>query len=83
MKTTYTNLSELSDLQTSIMKFVDLWTHEKKTTTPLKEIIIHMNKNGVKHYTTIKAIQVLLKKGYIRRSFEISNKTSFVQLRRV
>lgn len=83
MKTTYTNLSELNELQTSIMKYIDYWVHEKKTTTPLQEIIKQMEKNGTKNFTTIKAINVLLRKGYIRRSAEISNRTSFVQLRRI
>lgn len=82
-KTQYTNLREVDELQTNIMRFVDLWVHEKKTTVPLKEIIRYMSNEGIKSFTTIKAIGVLIKKGYIRRSEEISNKTYFVQLRRV
>lgn len=82
-KTIYIKLSELSDLQEDIMRYVDIWVHTEKTPIPLKEIIENMKARGIKDQTTIKAIRVLLVKGYIRRSNEISNKTSFVQLRRV
>lgn len=82
-KTVYTSFSELNTLQTNIMKFVGWWAHEKKTPIPLKEIIANMTKEGVKSPTTIKSINVLLKKGYIRRAVVISNKSYFVQLRSV
>lgn len=79
----YTSLSEVNDLQTKIMTFVQLWVHEKKTPIPLREIISEMENKGVKNFTTIKAINILLKKGYIRRGYAISNKTFFVQLRSI
>lgn len=82
-KTRYTNLSDVNELQTNIMKFVDIWVRSEKTPIPLKEIILNMTSSGVKSPTTIKAIGALLKKGYIRRAVTISNKTTFVQLRRV
>lgn len=82
--TTYTNLSEVNDLQKGIMIFIEKWVHEKKTPIPLKEIIGCMeSESKIKSYTTIKALNELLKKGYIRRAYTISNKTFFVQLRRV
>ena len=80
-KTTYDSLSEVNELQTNIMKFVDVWVHTKKTPIPLKEIIAEMMRQGTKNFTTVKAINALLKKGYIRRAVTISNKTYFVQLR--
>lgn len=83
MKTVYTALLELNELQTSIMKYIDNWTHEQKTTVPLKEIVNEMNNRGIKYDTTVKSVRILLKKGYIRRSEVISNKTSFVQLRSI
>lgn len=83
MKTIYTNLSEINDLQTAIMHFIADWVHIEKTPIPLKEIIEGMTLQGVHNFTTIKAIDVLLKKGYIRRAIVISNKSSFVQLRSV
>ena len=83
MQTVYVNLSELNGLQTRIVKVVDEWVHEKKTQVPLKEIIYTMKKEGVLESTIIKSIGVLLRKGYIRRSYHPSNKTYFTQLRTV
>ena len=65
------------------MKYIDWWVHEKKTTVPRKEIIDNMTKDGIGRETTIKSINVLLKKGYIRRAIVISNKSYYVQLRSV
>ena len=63
------------------MKVVDSWVHRKKTPIPLKEIITKMTREGIKDFTAIKSINVLVKKGYIRRAYPITNKTYFVQLR--
>jgi predicted GNAT superfamily acetyltransferase len=82
-KSIYVNFSEIDDLQTQIMIFVDWWVHEEKTPIPLKKIIENMTSKGIKTFTTIKAINVLLKKGYIRRAYTISNKSYFVMLRKV
>lgn len=81
--TIYVSLLELNVLQTDIMKFISWWVHEKKVPVPLKEIIASMTSKGIKSPTTIKSINVLLKKGYIRRAVIISNKTFFVMLRSV
>ena len=81
MQTVYVNLNELNDLQTRIVMFINIWVHEKKTQVPLKEIISTMKQEGVLETTTIKSIGVLLRKGYIRRSYHPSNKTLFTQLR--
>ena len=80
-RTTYVNFNEINDLQYNIMVFIGEWVHKEKTPIPRKEIIINMQKKGVKDYTVIKAINSLLNKGYIRRSVTISNKSSYVQLR--
>ena len=74
---------DINILQKDIMKFVDWWVHEEKTPIPLREIIDHMAREGFKDQTTIKAIKVLLEKGYIRRAVIISNKSYFVQIRSV
>lgn len=79
----YSEFSEINLLQRNIMLFVDWWVHEEKTTIPQKEVILAMRIKGIKSFTTINALNSLLKKGYIRRSVEISNKTRYVQLRRV
>ena len=82
-KTIYVSISDISDLQTNIMIFIQGWVHEKKKPTPLKEVILGMEDKGIKKDTTVKAIRVLILKGYIRRANTISNKTFFVQLRTV
>jgi hypothetical protein len=79
----YIDLNEINKLQTKIMRCIDLWVHKEKTPIPLKEIIVRMTNEGVGHETTIKALGALIKKGYIRRSYTISNKTYFVMLRTV
>lgn len=83
MSTTYINLSEISEMQKNIMRFVDWWVHEKKIPIPRAEIIKEMEANGVKMPTTRLAIYVLLKKGYLREAVTISNKTTYVQLRSI
>ena len=75
------NLSELTDLQKRIIEFIGIWVHKEKTTVPLKEIIAEMIRQGTKDATTIKAVNSLVKKGYIRRDSMRSNKTRFVQIR--
>jgi len=79
----YVEFGEINELQRNIMKFVDWWVHTENTPTPQKEIIIAMRIAGTKSFTTINALNALLRKGYIRRAVIISNKTSYVQLRRV
>ena len=83
VKAIYISYLEINELETNIMKFIDLWVHKKKKPVTLKAILEGMEKQGTKRPTTIKSINMLLKKGYIRRAVTISNKSSFVQLRRV
>ena len=82
-KTVWVSLSEINELQTKIMRLIDLWVHNNKTPIPLKLIKDKMKEEGVIEPTTIKALGVLLQKGYIRRAVTISNKSYFVMLRRV
>ena len=81
--TKYINLKDINELQENIVKFIDWWVHEKKTIIPRKEIIDKLLSDGNKKPTIINAINVLLKKGYIRRGVGTSNKTYYVQLRRL
>lgn len=83
MVTVYTSLSELNTLQTRIMEYIEWWVHTKKTPIPRKNIIQSLEKQGTNHETTIKSINVLLKKGYIRRAIVTSNKSFYVQIRSV
>ena len=77
------NCKEINELQEMIMFFVDDWVHLKKTPVPHQEIIANLKTKGVKYFTVINALNSLLKKGYIRRAVVISNRTFYVQLRRV
>jgi len=83
VKSIYVSINELSDSQMKVMEFIRDWVKEKKKTVPLKRIIQEMSKKGMKNETTIYSLKILIKKGYIRRSQMISNKTEFVQLRNV
>lgn len=83
MSTVYISVVEINKLQTDIMKYVDEWIHTEKTPVPQRAIILHMKEAGTVECTTVNALHSLLKKGYIRRAYTISNKTFYVQLRRV
>jgi hypothetical protein len=77
------NMKEISQLQQDIMTFVDVWAHKEKTPIPRKLIFDEIRKQGVADITILKALRVLLRKGYIRKTFAQSNKTNYVQLRRI
>ena len=79
----YFETDTVNKLQTDIMKFVDDWARNQKTPIPQKEIISKMRSDGVKDCTTVNALNSLLKKRFIRRAYMITNKTFYVQLRRV
>jgi len=55
----------------------------EKTPIPQKEIIEEMKRRGRKVSTVVNALNGLLKLGYIRRGEIISNKTFYVQLRKI
>ena len=80
-KTVYVSLSELSQHQTKAMRHIETWVHEEKTPAPLTEIIKNMSNEGISKNTTVKALYILIEKGYIRRAYTVTNKTFFVQLR--
>jgi hypothetical protein len=79
----FVNIKDVNKLQYEIMVFVGDWARREKTPVPRKEIISAMEERGTKFFTTINALNSLMRKGYIRRSCEISNKTRFVQLKGV
>jgi len=83
MPTVYVNLSDINKLQTDIMDYIDWWVRSEKSPVPQKKIVEKMTTNGIKDFTTVNALNSLLKKGYIRRAYIISNSTYYVQLRRV
>ena len=83
MKTAYMNFSEINDLQKEIMVFIGDWCRSKKTPVPQHEIVLAFTGRGVLFFTTVNALNVLVKKGYIRKSVMSSNTTNYIQLRTV
>lgn len=81
----YKTIDGVNELQTNIMVFVDFWVHKQKTPVPQSEIIIEMKSKGVADYTTINALSILLRKGFLRKAIMITerNKTRYIQLRTV
>ena len=73
------SLFGISDLQTSIMSLINNWGQHNHIPITRKQIIADMK--DISPRTTEAALNVLCKKGYIRRAVTISNSTSFVQLR--
>lgn len=65
------------------MRFVDKWVHEVKTPVPFRSIVDEMRKKGIPEITTRSSLNSLMKKGYLRRAVVTSNKTFYVQLKRV
>ncbi len=83
MITVYRDFFEINKLQTDVMVFIQEWVHCQKTPVPQKEIVDRMKESGIKEPATVYALNTLISKGYLRRAFVISNKTYYVQLRRV
>ena len=65
------------------MRFIDYWCHVEKTAIPQSSIIEEMKVRNQKSFTVVNALNGLLKLGYIRRAETISNKTYYVQLRKI
>jgi hypothetical protein len=82
-KTAYQNLDEETSAQTAIMLFINWWVHVKKIPTPRKEIMIALTKQKIGRGTAEAALHALICKGYIRKAYTISNKTSYVALRTI
>lgn len=76
------SLKDINILQQKIMEFVDYWVHEEKTPVPRDEIISEMAKMKEKPNTVVKSINSLIRKGYLKRGIKVSNKTSYIMLRR-
>jgi hypothetical protein len=86
-KSEYIDISEssakVSALQVDIMLFVDVWVKRNNTPVPRQEIVNVMKKKGKTKDQIEHALNLLLRLGYVRKAVTISNKTSYVQLRRV
>jgi hypothetical protein len=83
VSTHYTNLNDITDLQTRIVIHIGVWVKTEKTPVPRSVIVKLMEDEGVGYKTVEKALEGLLKLGYIRRAIGTSNKTYYVQLRSI
>ena len=69
------------------MLFIDSWAKREKVPVPRKEIVRQMKADSITKYAVKRALDSLLRMGYVRRAIVGANKplneVSFVQLRRV
>jgi len=82
-KTTYVNFGKTNELQKNIMIFIAMWVKENKTPVPKKVILSQMQEEGINVFTTDNALNALLRKGFIRRTYAMSNTTNYVQLKSI
>ena len=78
-----TRLHGISELQMDIMRFIDVWTHTKKTPVPKKEIVDELGTKGIKVYVVTNALETLIRKGFLRKSIIRPRQLVFIQIRRV
>lgn len=83
VKTAYTNLHDITELQKKIVKFIIYWVATENTPVPQKEVIAEMKRKGRNSSTVVNALNGLLRLGYLRRAEIISNKTFYVLLRTI
>lgn len=78
----YRSVSELTEQQSQVMKYIIWWVKNEKTPIPKKEIVKKMKEEGMKVDVINWSLGVLLSKGYIRRGYTAKmNTTVYVQLR--
>lgn len=72
----------LSELQTLIMKFFNHW-EINNCPLPMHEIMSEMDDKGFNKTRTIRAVRGLVKKRYIRKSFDRSSRSSYVKIKNI
>lgn len=87
MKTVYTSLYDITEIQQKIVRYIDHWVHIEKTPIPQTEIVKEMQKTNESVRTVVHAITGLIKLGYIRKAVingqSVHSKIKYVQLRRL
>lgn len=79
---TYTETStSISEAQRQALAFVTSWASEQKTPCPKKELFKYLINADVSESTSRKAIESLVKKGYIRRAITPTKQSYFVLLK--
>jgi hypothetical protein len=72
-QTVYHNFYEITELQQYIMHMIDDWCHSEKTPIPQAIIIEGMDIVGSKEGTVVRALNGLIKLGYIRKAIVFTN----------
>jgi len=88
MKTAYTNLYEVTELQRKIIACIDDWCHKEKTPISQKRIIESIDSPDG---TIVQSLNSLINLGYIRKAITNADgetgigsaKTKYVQLKRL
>lgn len=86
MKTLYIEGASLKagQVRQKVMLYICWWVKIEKTPVPLREILSHMQVDGIKDIKTIQALKVLVKEGYIRRAIGGNSRiTHYVQIRTI
>lgn len=65
------------------MAFIVQWVKHEKTSVPKQEIIKCMSKQGMNYFSIIRSIDMLVRKGYIRKSQTMGKQVSYIQLRSI
>lgn len=73
----------VNDLQRRIMELISDWTSSNDIPIQRSYVIKELVKQDVKNFTVINSLNSLLKKGFIRKSTNRSNKTSYIQIRTI
>lgn len=87
-KSVYIDIDESSKsvngLQVGIMLLVGAWAKKNpRNPIPRQEVFEKMKKKGKSEMQIRHALETLIRLGYLRKAFTMSNKISYVQLRSV
>lgn len=71
----------ISEAQRQAITFVKNWAETKKTPCPKKELFKALINADMSESTARKAIEALIKQGFIRRAIAVSKQSYFVLLK--
>ena len=65
------------------MEFVDEWAKTEKKPVPINDLLDIAINIGATQTKAVRAVRTLVKKKYIRKSYDRSCRSSYVQLRKI
>ena len=71
---------DVAELILNIVLFIESWVKIQRTTIPKKKILESMRMKGKSELQINHALNLLLKRKYIRKAITVSNKISYVQI---